>query len=67
MEIIDVGTGSGILGISAAKLGAKSVQALDFDTVAVEVATGNVQINKLEDIIKVEHSDLLLRPMAKRI
>ena len=37
-----MGTGSGILSISAARLGAKDVQALDFDTVAVEVATSNL-------------------------
>ena len=65
MEIIDVGTGSGILSISAAKLGAKDVQALDFDTVAVEVATSNVQINKLENIIKVKHSDLFSQADGK--
>lgn len=65
MEIIDVGTGSGILSISAAKLGAKRVQALDFDTVAVEAATSNVKINNLEKVISVEHSDLLAKADGK--
>ncbi|MFZ5946029.1 MAG: 50S ribosomal protein L11 methyltransferase [Bacillota bacterium] len=59
MEIMDVGTGSGILSILAAKLGAKSVQALDFDTVAVEAARSNAAINGLEDQIIITQSDLL--------
>lgn len=59
MDVFDVGTGSGILSILAALLGAKTVQALDFDTVAVEAATSNVASNKLENTIKVSRSDLL--------
>ena len=37
MQVLDVGTGSGILAIQAALLGAERVQAMDFDTVAVKV------------------------------
>ena len=59
MAIIDVGTGSGILGIIAAKLGAQRVQALDYDTVAVEAAVSNVDLNKLSTVVSVEYSDLL--------
>ena len=44
MDVIDVGTGSGILAIQAALLGAGSVQAMDFDTVAVVAATENVEM-----------------------
>lgn len=59
MDVFDVGTGSGILSILAALLGARSVQALDYDTVAVEAAVGNVERNGLKDIISVNRSDLL--------
>lgn len=58
-EVIDVGTGSGILSIAAAKLGANRVLALDLDPVAVASATSNVQLNGLEDRITVKHSDLM--------
>jgi ribosomal protein L11 methyltransferase len=58
-EIIDVGTGSGILAIAAIKLGAKHVLALDLDQVAVTVANENVALNGLEDSITVRKSDLL--------
>ena len=44
-EVLDVGCGTGILSIIAAKLGAKSVQAIDIDEVAVKVANENIQIN----------------------
>jgi len=65
MEIFDVGTGSGILSILAALLGAKSVQALDYDTVAVEAAGSNVKHNNLQSIISVSHSDLLAKAWGK--
>ena len=56
--VFDVGTGSGILAVAAAKLGASSVQAVDFDTVAVRVAKENVLINNAQDIVSVAQSDL---------
>ena len=43
--VLDVGTGSGVLAIAAAKLGARSVLALDADPVAVSVARENVALN----------------------
>jgi ribosomal protein L11 methyltransferase len=45
-EVLDVGCGTGILSIIAAKLGAKKVQAIDIDEVAVKVAIENITINK---------------------
>lgn len=59
MDVMDVGTGSGILAIQAGLLGAGSVQAMDFDTVAVSAATENVALNHLEDKVSVCQSDLL--------
>jgi ribosomal protein L11 methyltransferase len=58
-HVIDVGTGSGILSITAAKLGAERVLALDLDPVAVSSATENVSLNDLSSRITVKHSDLL--------
>jgi len=58
-EIIDVGTGSGILSIGAVLLGAKHVLALDLDPVAVSSARENTALNCLERQITVKESDLL--------
>ncbi|WP_454192142.1 50S ribosomal protein L11 methyltransferase [Paenibacillus sp. Marseille-Q7038] len=58
-ELIDVGTGSGILAIGAVKLGAKHVLALDLDPVAVQSAEENTHLNGLERNITVYESDLL--------
>src|SRR5690606_25012895 len=58
-EVIDVGTGSGVLAIGAMKLGAKHVLALDLDPVAVSSATENVSLNGLSDNVDVHLSDLL--------
>lgn len=57
--VFDVGTGSGILAIAAAMLGAKSVKAVDIDAVAVRVAKENVADNGLSDQIEVRKGDLL--------
>ncbi|MDH2332306.1 50S ribosomal protein L11 methyltransferase [Paenibacillus sp. FSL R7-0340] len=58
-EVIDVGTGSGILAIGAVKLGAKHVLALDLDPVAVSSARENTRLNGLEECITIKESDLL--------
>ncbi|MEK3824590.1 50S ribosomal protein L11 methyltransferase [Paenibacillus sp. FSL K6-1558] len=58
-EMIDVGTGSGILAIGAVHLGAKHVLALDLDPVAVTSAMENVELNKMQQQITVKESDLL--------
>ncbi len=57
--VVDVGTGSGVLSIGAAMLGAKSVQALDLDLVAVTVAKENIELNKVSNMIEVTHGNLL--------
>ncbi len=56
---IDVGCGSGILGISAIKLGAEFAYLTDIDDIAVKSATHNCKINGVSDKVKVAHSDLL--------
>lgn len=57
--VIDVGTGSGILSIAAAMLGAKSVKALDLDPVAVDSAKLNVKLNKMQHVVSVSQNNLL--------
>jgi ribosomal protein L11 methyltransferase len=58
-EVIDVGTGSGILAIGACLLGASRVLALDLDPVAVSSARENAKLNGLAERIVVKESDLL--------
>lgn len=58
-DIIDVGTGSGILAIAAALLGAGHVLAIDIDPDAVRVAGENVTHNQVENIVEVREGDLL--------
>lgn len=53
MRAIDVGTGSGILALAAAKLGAQSVYCIDNSSVAVESATTNATVNGLSERIQV--------------
>ncbi len=59
MDVIDVGTGSGILAIQAGLLGANSVQAMDYDTVAVSAAKENIELNNLQEKVSICQSDLL--------
>ena len=49
-EVVDVGTGSGILAITAAKLGASSVVAVENDPDAASVARKNITDNGVNEI-----------------
>ncbi|WP_101772722.1 50S ribosomal protein L11 methyltransferase [Peptostreptococcus faecalis] len=51
--VIDIGTGSGILGIIAAKLGAKEVIGIDIDELAVKVAKQNILNNNVDEKMSV--------------
>ena len=59
MTVFDVGTGSGVLSIVAAKLGAGRVEAVDFDPVAVRIAAENVRQNGVANVVRTGQSDLL--------
>ena len=52
--VFDVGCGSGILAIAAAKLGAKKTVGVDSDPVAVDSAKQNVEFNNLDNIEIIE-------------
>ena len=58
-RITDVGTGSGILAIIAAKLGAGHIDAYDIDPMSVRVARENIEKNGCADRIFCSESDLL--------
>ncbi|AZB43680.1 50S ribosomal protein L11 methyltransferase [Bacillus sp. FJAT-42376] len=58
-QVIDIGTGSGVLSIASALLGASSVQAMDLDPVAVESARQNIVLNKVDGQVEVFQNDLL--------
>jgi ribosomal protein L11 methyltransferase len=56
--VLDVGTGSGILSIFAAKSGAKEVWGIDTDGVAVENARENVEKNRVSDIVRTRKGSI---------
>jgi ribosomal protein L11 methyltransferase len=57
--VADIGTGSGVLAIGAALLGAARVAAVDADPVAVRAALENVEVNGLSERIAVRTGDRL--------
>lgn len=62
---IDVGCGSGILGISAVKLGAQKAYLTDVDPVAVKSAEHNARLNGVYEKCVVAHADLLENTQVK--
>ncbi len=63
-DLLDMGTGSGILALAAAKLGYCRVSAFDFDPVAVRVARNNCRANGAA--VAVSRKDLREMPAASR-
>lgn len=57
-SLLDVGCGSGILAIAAAKLGYAPVEAFDFDPVAVQVAQANLRRNRVDKKVACSRKDL---------
>ena len=53
VEVLDVGTGSGILALAALRLGAREVLAIDIDEEALRVAADNARINGLDDRLRL--------------
>ncbi len=60
-RVIDVGTGSGILAVAAARLGAGRVLAIDNDPMAVAVARANIRANRVAGRVRVREGSGLAR------
>lgn len=57
-RVLDVGCGTGILSIAAARLGAKSVLGIDLDYDIIEVADANVEANGVADQVSLRTEDV---------
>lgn len=57
--VFDVGTGSGIIALSAGALGAQSVTAFDLDETATANAQHHVELNQLASVVQVQTNNLL--------
>tara|TARA_Y100000590_G_scaffold407739_1_gene498246 strand:+ start:1704 stop:2537 length:834 start_codon:yes stop_codon:yes gene_type:complete len=57
-SVLDVGCGSGILAVAAARLGATQVFGIDIDTAAPDVTIGNARANGVEEFIEVSTGPL---------
>ena len=57
-SFLDIGTGSGILAIAAARLGYGPVSAFDFDPESVRAARANVRQNGVADRVRIARRDL---------
>jgi ribosomal protein L11 methyltransferase len=75
-KVLDMGCGTGILAIMAAKLGAPSITAIDYDPVCHESTVENAQLNQIENItalcgskevIPIEQFDAILANINRNI
>ena len=57
-RVLDLGCGSGILSIAAAKLGAAEVFGLEIDPIAASVAVSNVRENAVQDTVTTDKASL---------
>jgi type II protein arginine methyltransferase len=57
MRVLDVGTGSGLLAMMAARAGAKSVLAVELDPLVAAAARRNIEENQLQHIVSVVERD----------
>ncbi len=62
-SFLDMGTGSGILAIAAAKLGYSPIEAFDFDPEAVRVAKANAVLNGVRRQVQIQRRDLARLPL----
>ena len=54
-RVLDLGTGTGILAVAAALLGAREVLAVDLNPLCVKTARDNIRLNKLESSVRAVH------------
>lgn len=57
--VLDVGCGTGILSLAAAKLGSSRVVGVDIDPKAVETARENIRLNGCGDVVRIVEGDLV--------
>ncbi len=57
-SVLDVGTGTGVQAVQAAKAGARKVVALDINPAAISCAKENIELNNVGDAVTVLESDL---------
>lgn len=62
-RVIDLGCGSGVLGIAAARLGWAPVLGLDFDPLAVAATLENAGVNGVGELVRAEPFDLRTSPV----
>lgn len=60
-KVLDIGAGSGILSVTAAKLGAGKVLAVDHDPVSIDATKENVILNEVSDRVQVIEGDLVAK------
>ena len=65
-SFLDLGAGSGILAIAAAKLGYQPVHAIDFDPEAVRVARANARANHVHEKLRITRGDVAKLPLRTR-
>ena len=58
-RVLDIGTGSGILAVTAAKLGAGHVLAVDHDPISIDATVQNISLNQVGDQVSVLQGDLV--------
>jgi ribosomal protein L11 methyltransferase len=63
-DVVDLGCGTGVLAILAARMGARSVRAIDNDPVAVENARENTVVNGCAGVIVEKGDATLLEPLS---
>ncbi|MDD2876865.1 MAG: 50S ribosomal protein L11 methyltransferase [Acidiphilium sp.] len=66
LNILDLGTGSGVLGIAGAKIWGRKVLATDIDARAVRVAAANAALNGTARLFRARHADGWLSPVLRR-
>lgn len=57
VRVLDLGTGTGILAIAAAKLGAERVEAVDLNPMAISTAAANCERNEVKDVVRLIRGD----------
>ena len=67
LSFLDIGTGSGILAIAAAKLGYAPVRCFDFDPESVRVAKANAAQNEVTPLVRPVRHDLTKLPLASTV